>query len=559
MNEKKTGIEKVKAEKKRGRAGDSVAAMRTAAAAVGVSIGDARESPMINLGKPIDDLARDLGQVCRKQSLFMFAGRLVTICERTGEARDMKPNRFCTWAAEFVTLGVKGRGGDDAFVKGSMKVDQARLILEADGFIDQIRPCSGIELVKFPVWNEERTEPVLLENGYDERTGIFQLDTLPYDQNLDVLTAVQFLLGEKKDYPWKKGGEVNGFGNDQIGKQIGVEIGVYARHLIDGNRPIVAHIADQQGTGKTMLAKTCLIPSFGKGATSTWSKDPGINVKLLEALAGAGKSYILFDNVKGSNLSLDGLENWVTSEDAQNRPLGTGGVAEPVNTMQVFLTANGASFNQDLQRRLFDIHLRKEEFTDEEHEKEIDESYLKRPDVRSLYLAAYWALVRNWRDLGCPREKKTRPSFRGWFGIVGGIIHNAGLRWPIDNPDASTTAPFRLALESVLAKCAVARGPGSHRITAGDLIAAALDLQVERDLVYEVPDEELDESKEKQRVSNLARKLGTRLGKDIFAVGDSAKVYRRDGWRLRLSRPPRGNSNNGHYLLQASEDEKKPG
>ena len=559
MSERKTAEgEKAKVTKKRDQPGDTVAAMRTKAAAAGLPIGDARAVPVINLGKPIDDLARELGQVCCRQPLFILGGRLVTICETTGEAKEMKPNRFCTWAAEFVTLGVKGRGGDEGFVKGSMKIDQARLILESDGFINQIRVCSGIKLVKEPIWDRDQKEPVLLEVGYDERTGIFQVDTVPYDQDLDAVAAVHFFLAELKAYPWKKGGEVTGFGNDQMGKQIGAMIGVYVRRLINGNRPMVAHIADDPASGKTMLAKMCLIPCFGKGGTSTWSKTPDTNVKLLEALADAGASYLLFDNVKGANLSLDGLENWVTSQDAQQRPLGTGGVAEPVNIMQVFLTANGATFNRDLQRRLFDIQLRREEFTEEEYEKEIDESYLKRADIRGLYLAAYWALVRNWRDLGCPREKKTRPSFREWFAIVGGIIHNAGLRWPVDKPDASTTAPFRQALESVLVKCAEARGPGDHRITAGDLIEAALGLQVEGDLVYEVPDEEFDESKERLRKGNLARKLGIRLGKEIFIDQDTAKIYRRDGWCLRLSKLPRHNTNNGCYLLKASEDDKKP-
>lgn len=215
-------------------------------------------------------------------------------------------------------------------------------------------------------------------------------------------------------------------------------------------RPMFCYIADQVGSVKTMLAKMALAPLFGEPAPINADSRPEEFEKRIESAILEQRPYLFLDDCRKFKSPV--LNMLLTSGRVSSRKMGGNDMPELPNRMQIFATGNGLELSADLDRRamIADLFFPGEALTRKFH-RPITEEWLFARETRAKFLAALWALVRNWRDAhGCRRfEEAHRPSFETFSGIVGSIVIAAGNGNPFAPRDGGAlggdeeTAAFR--------------------------------------------------------------------------------------------------------------------
>ena len=149
---------------------------------LGLAGSDDPVKPPINLDESMQVLSREMGLLARTSNLFRQGSSFFTVDPRNGETRPMDAPRFCSWIEE-IAWPFKWSKTDRKFCR--LGKDLSALILAADGFREHVRELRGVRIVRLPVWRGEGSSRSieLLPNGFDEPTGIFTIDALPY--NLD--------------------------------------------------------------------------------------------------------------------------------------------------------------------------------------------------------------------------------------------------------------------------------------------------------------------------------------------------------------------------------------
>ena len=132
-----------------------------------------RIAPSVNVGTPPRSLANELGRIAAPRNLFLRGKDLLTV-EPDGELVLMKPARFVTWIAEFVTLY---EGGQKLQRECGLSRELAGLVLESDIFKGCLRKLDAVHLVRLPEWRADGTCE-LLPGGYDAAVRICTVVTL---------------------------------------------------------------------------------------------------------------------------------------------------------------------------------------------------------------------------------------------------------------------------------------------------------------------------------------------------------------------------------------------
>ncbi len=406
-----------------------------------VTAEEERMAPQVSLSMPLVAIARALGLILSAEPLFRWAasGMTVTVNTDTGEMEPMTHIRFTTWAQERVTF-VRETARGIAVV--SLPPEMAKQILASDVFRGALRPLKGINTTRLPVWaNAERTALELLPVGYHPGEAVFTVNLIPYDTELFEDTAREFQLDCYKEFPLDRPEDDPKQPlerNRNFSVQIGCALANFCRHLLNGMlRPAFIYRANQQGSGKSLIARMALIPVDGIVSSKSQPRDDAEMGKILTTFVSEGKPTLSIDNVRG-RLASQELEAFLTSPVRNDRVLGkTASVTAP-NNMLVVITGNDLRMTTDLARRsllcdLFSARM----VSDRKIANPVSETWLALPATRAKFLAAMWALVRYWNNRGCPRSKgATLPSFEEFSGIIGGIVTTALFADPIAKPDA---------------------------------------------------------------------------------------------------------------------------
>ena len=202
------------------------------------------------------------------------------------------------------------------------------------------------------------------------------------------------------------------------------------RPAISGPTPLHMIDAPVQGTGKSLLAEVCLMPTVGKnvaGASGAGKEEEEWRKKIISELL-KGQSYIYFDNLVGKVRSA-ALAGAITSTQWTDRLLGTmTSVTLPVECVWV-ATGNNCQLDEDIVRRSVWIRL------DAEQERPQDRMDFKHQNIKRFVLdnrgkivSALLCMVTTWVAQGRPSHTISKlGSFEEWGNAVGGILASAGV------------------------------------------------------------------------------------------------------------------------------------
>jgi len=224
-------------------------------------------------------------------------------------------------------------------------------------------------------------------------------------------------------------------GDSDLAHAVSLMVLPVVRPSIVGPTPLYLFDAPVQGTGKSLCAEVCLIPTQGLSVIVTpGSRDEEEWRKKIGAALLSGAPYLLFDNLS-HKVDSDTLAACLTGTSWTDRMLGSMKMARAPIRCAWVATANNAELSRDILRRTAWIRLN---------------SGLERPEDRTVYrhpnikkwvaenrpaiLSAIVKMVTEWiRECGpcssSPRQYKGRRlgTFEEWSNTMGMILEVAGI------------------------------------------------------------------------------------------------------------------------------------
>lgn len=294
-----------------------------------------------------------------------------------------------------------------------------------------------------PVWAKDGT--LLWEPGYHAKAAVW------YEAD-EPLLRIQMTVEEAKrrvdewliDFPLQ--------GDASKIHALALFLTPFVRRMIDGPTPIHLIEAAKEGTGKTKLADTLLIPALGRVPQhSPLSEDEPERQKKITSMLAAGAQVAFFDNVTGMLIS-PSIDIAVTSVEWTDRVLGGSvEITVPVNCVWV-VTGNNLEASADTARRILPSRLVREEdvpadFNKFTHENIEAWTMLHRNELVSVAVT----FVENWMANGREKASKRLGSFEAYCDVVGGILEAAGYKGWLGNieefrdnanPEAAEWAEF---------------------------------------------------------------------------------------------------------------------
>ena len=398
---------------------------------------DGLEMLTVNMSQPLSHAAREIGQVLADAPLYRFDDSYVTIDPESGGFQPMLANRFCSWVEGYLYTVINRRAGEEV---QTMKKEYASQILASDNFRLQIREIKAVNTVRLPVWRgsreikTNRSKPFwlvdesdwhveLLPPGYDELSKTFTIERVPYADDLSIEEAEAFFLEMVSGFPWVREEE---HGNARtLGVHLVAMVGVFCRSMFkDGTiRPMIIYNGNQPGSGKSLLMRMALAPVYGAPAEDSKPGNEELRKKL-DTAAMSRKPYLVLDDV--SSLHSHDLNRFTSSPVHEARVLGQSRNVVCENVTQVFATGNQLTLAEDLVRRSLVVDLFEPgKAIERTFDKEITPDWLFMPETRAKFLAALWAIVREWNLSGRPHNPDIRhTSAPIWACAVGSIVHH---------------------------------------------------------------------------------------------------------------------------------------
>lgn len=380
---------------------------------------EAGSKPALDVVWPLQVLARELGQLARGCELFRQGEAFVTVDSRTGELRPMDAPRFCSWVETVAWTFKSNKDGKPAFSR--MVKETAALILAADSFREHIPELRGVHVVRLPVWRGQGADRTieLLPEGFDAETGIYSVDTVPFDQDWSSDQARLWMLEVLSNYPFAD--------RRSYAAHIAAMLSPFVRLLLPtgAKKPMIVYNGNQPGTGKSTLARMALFPVYGEAPARSVDRNPEELRKVLETTAIERKPFLFLDDM--GDLRSRELNMFLTSGRMSARVLGQSRTMEVPIEAQVFLTGNQLDIGRELDRRtlVVDLFLPTDPL-ERRFAQEITDEWLLLPETRAACLAFLWSCVRRWRDAGMPRDPEAyRPSFEAYASRVGSIVKAA--------------------------------------------------------------------------------------------------------------------------------------
>jgi hypothetical protein len=393
--------------------------------------------PRVNLDTTIREMGMQLGKILRRSGLYRVGPVRKLKAMRDGKFREMNAVWFCSWVEGFVQV-VRSRvaKGGTFDVPASMGKDLSAKLLETDELLNELPIVERVVPVRSPVrLADGRVE--LLQAGYNESVRIYCLDEVAFETDWEVQRAVACIEGLCEGFPFAdyEVGKGEFWTNRSAMVHVSVMLGVFCRLMLPAGtvRPLVLYTANDQGSGKSLLVSMVLAGVFG-GAASTDlpMSNKGLNPEkftaLLETVAQSMKEYLWLDDVPGSVFS-NALNRFVTAAVHTGRKYGGNDeLFEAEAVTQVFMTGNQVGITRDILQRALVVEL----FLPVDSQSrsfalDMTPMWLAMAEQRGQLLAACWALVRHWVEVGMPQSQTVQRRAPQWSRMVGGILEAMGV------------------------------------------------------------------------------------------------------------------------------------
>lgn len=296
---------------------------------------------------------------------------------------------------------------------------------------------------------------IITASGFDEPTGLYlpralaipNVCELAGDPSRDdARAAMETLAGLVQDFPFR---EVVDFSAWLAGALTPI-----ARHAIDGPIPMFLIVANQQGSGKTLLVDlVSMIFTGRKLPRSHAASDNDELEKRIFALARSAPWATLLDNA-ATSIGGAALDAALTSGEITSRILGKS-EQQTVSLRTIFYaTGNNLAIKGDLARRIVPVRLMTPEENPERRNDFIHPDVLRytRENRTDLVVAAL-RILRAFFLAGRPSQGLSRfGSFEDWSHVVREAVVWLGLPDPLDAvseivESGDTTA---MALDAIL-------------------------------------------------------------------------------------------------------------
>lgn len=136
------------------------------------------------------------------------------------------------------------------------------------------------------------------------------------------------------------------------------------------------------------------------------------------------KPYLVLDDV--NSLHSNDLNRFINSPVHEARVLGQSRTIVCKNVTQGFPTGNQLSLAEDLVRRSLVVDLFEPgKAIERTFEKVLTSDWFVLPETRARFLAALWAIVREWNEGGREASPHARhTSAPHWAQVIGAIVHH---------------------------------------------------------------------------------------------------------------------------------------
>ena len=416
----------------------------TPAQVLGTMAVDAPALPLLDMSVTISELTRNIVLNLPKHKLFMYKNKCVTVdteltTDKDGNTfprpliKEMDRHRFATWIEQHMAF-CKNSYDRQLTSLGDPKIKQ---ILASDIFLNALPKIREICPVRMPVWTgKQNPRPALSIKGYDPATELYTLETAKFNASTRLTheqcrTQLAELL---HGFPWADITDTSRtFDTSRnVAAFVAYMVGQFCRHLIT-LQPMVLFNANQQGSGKTLLAALGLAAVHGAPTVTPYpDNDDELRQTLFSKLA-AGASYCLLDDLP--SLTSKTINQFTTAPSLSLRKMYTQEDTEHPNAMQLISTGNDLRTTTDIERRAMIIDLFcAEKVTDIEHSNHLDIFHLNRKALRAQLLSVLWSMVSNWTDVGCPIlcAKNAKASFERFAEIAGSITKFTGFADPFE-------------------------------------------------------------------------------------------------------------------------------
>lgn len=298
----------------------------------------------------------------------------------------------------------------------------------ARGRWDGIRRLECV--IEYPALRTDST--ILLERGYDERTGLVLMPAgkppvVPDAPSLEeARAAAELLLEVVRDFPFERDIHKSAF--------LAALLTPLTRFSYSGPAPLFLVDANVRGAGKGLLLDLVSLILTGKTlAITTYPTEEEELRKRITSMALHGERLVSFDNVSGrfGNASLEAA---LTATVWKDRSLGSNRMVEVPLYITWFATGNNVDPSGDLARRICHIRLESgEERPEDRHNfRHADIREHVRRQRRKLQSAAL-TILRGYAAAGRPIEElKGWGSFEGWSAAVRAPLVWLGLSDPAE-------------------------------------------------------------------------------------------------------------------------------
>ncbi len=376
----------------------------------------------------LSDFAQELGAALTAAELFRRGDKIVATLTRDKRGlRPVDPEEFRTLTEKHVrcyrSKPPKNNEVATVAVHRTMSTDDARGVMQSPQFLDLLRTVEQVNDVPLPVLRADGAIE-LLAPGYDHASATLTLHAGKYEaaslnqarKEIDQLFA-EFAFADARSK----------------GVAVAAMLTLFASGLMPSAslRPAFVYIANAPGAGKTICADCAVVPVLGRSyRTPPPEREEEMQKTLLSAVI-AAQPVIFFDNMR-RHVSSSSLEALLTSPHFSGRVLSASQMFSGENRSTVFITGNGCTVSQDIERRALFVEL----FS--EHARPEDRVYSQRLSEVELIgrrwrlLGALWAFVRHWDENGRPEPSKTRAGYEPWCDTIGAIVEAAGFGCPVE-------------------------------------------------------------------------------------------------------------------------------
>lgn len=388
--------------------------------------------------RPLGQFSRDLGRICKAQSIYRRETVPVTINPENGQMEAITAARFRTYVEEFCVPYInkwnKHKEEYEEKVK-TMTQDTAGGVLQSDQYVYQLNRLDRVNHVRMPIRRKDgRIE--LLEEGYDTESNVY---TMPSDveiREMPVEEARQVIDSLLKEFPFGDHDD-EGFSRSKAVAIAGM-LSFFGSGLqkLNAARMNFVYSANSSRSGKSLLARFAIVPVLGNVESQTMSDSKEEFRKLLDTEAMASSPCIFLDDLEG-NIKNTTLNAFMTASVWAGRMMGSQKKFKAPKVSQVFLTGNNLTLSPDISNRslLCELYMKEADPQARKVKRVIDEHVLGQSDVRSDILSALWSLIQHWDKEGRPGCDRPFAGFQEWSDIFGGMVICNGWGSPLARPD----------------------------------------------------------------------------------------------------------------------------